>query len=819
MGGNTLVTLSLKDIDVFRKKYAGKVSIHYSNAAAKVISVTGIDKNLIRELQEDPNVLFIDHHEKVREEANLDHINSNFNRITKAHFVFPTISGSGQKISIKEQGVDSTDIDLKNRSFTTPITPSTTSQHATNMATLITGGGNSSWRSAGVVPQAHFTSSDFSNTLPDEISVFTSNNIHLQNHSYGVDIENYYGNHAVAYDQQVYQNPTLLHVFSSGNSGTLKPTDGTYQNMTFANLTGNFKQSKNVLVVNAVDTTLLINTLNSRGPAFDGRLKPELTTFGQSGTSEAAALATGISALVQEKYTGTNNQLPEASMVKAILIASADDIGPKGIDYIYGYGSINAYKALKLVELGQTIKVTLANNDQIKVPISIPASTSEVKIAVAWSDPQAVVNSSTVLINDIDSWLDDGSTITLPWLLNPYPSSDSLLALAKRKQDHLNNVEYITLSNPPQGSYQLVLNSGNLTNSSQTVSVAFWMNDQTQFSWDFPDASQIVQGEEKNLLVWQAAADQTGDLYLQLNLGNWQLIKSGIDLNKYFYWSSPNVLTKAKLKMVIGGNDFFSDEFLISPELKMTTAFNCADSIGLIWNSSKESSGYEIYTMGSEYLKKISTTADTMKVLSKSSDLFFAVAPVFNGVIGLKSNAINYTKQGSFCYLNLFAAERISATQVKVQLSLGSWHNVDHVVIYKSAGGIQNTFKTILPSNQLTPSFYDTELIAGVMTYQAEIFFTKGLPTFSEIIEIPIEVKGKTLIYPNPVSSESDLNIISAGSGLRFRILDLYGRIIIEKDLQLFQDAIDVIKLPAGLYIYQLLSGDQVNDTGRFVKY
>ena len=84
--------------------------------------------------------------------------------------------------------------------------------------------------------------------------------------------------------------------------------------MLFANITGNFKQAKNVLIVNAVDTTLSINSFNSRGPAFDGRLKPELTAYGSGGTSDAAALVSGISALIHEKYQSINQKIPDASL-------------------------------------------------------------------------------------------------------------------------------------------------------------------------------------------------------------------------------------------------------------------------------------------------------------------------------------------------------------------------------------------------------------------------------------------------------------------------------------------------------------------------
>jgi len=49
-----------------------------------------------------------------------------------------------------------------------------------------------------------------------------------------------------------------------------------------------------------------------------------------------ASTVTGISSLLQERYESINSATPAASMIKAILIASADDLGTTGIDYYYG---------------------------------------------------------------------------------------------------------------------------------------------------------------------------------------------------------------------------------------------------------------------------------------------------------------------------------------------------------------------------------------------------------------------------------------------------------------------------------------------------
>lgn len=815
----TLLSITTINVRKFESDYKDKVIIKYRHDASNSFEILLLEKDLLSKFEKDPNILFIDAHNKAKVEADFDYANSAFNRISKLHHFNPELTGSSSKISIKELSFDPTNIDIINRSFTTTVTPASTAQHATNMAILIAGAGNSFYKTKGVASNASITASDFGNLFPDSPTIFKVNNINIQNHSYGVAIENYYGNEAVAYDQQIYQNPTQLHVFSAGNSGKLKPASGTYQNMLFANITGNFKQAKNVLIVNAVDTTLSINSLNSRGPAFDGRLKPELTAYGSGGTSDAAALVSGISTLVHEKYQSVNQKIPDASLTKAILIASADDINAIGIDYLSGYGSVNAYKAVRLVQGNQYLNVDVSSNTQQSISISVPTGVRELKVVIVWSDPAAVVNSNTILVNDIDSWINSSVGKTLPWVLSTFPKPDSLMAPAKRKEDHLNNVEYITISNPLQETVTLTLKAGNLIGGTQKVSVAYWFNQNQIFSWDFPHASDILEGNKKNLLVWEAPQNKVGDLFVQYNQGSWLPVQSNIDLNNYLYWKCPDTLATAKLKMVVDAQEFLTDESMISPLIKMKTAFNCPDKIGLTWDKVKGTSGYDIYSMGNQYITKISSTTDTLISFLPNTNLFYSVTPLLGVKAGLKSELINYTLQGSFCYVNFFTATRASASEIKIDLSLSSWFDVDHINITKTARGISSLLKKLLPSNSLTIELVDSELIPEVMSYQAEVVFKNGTKIISDKVNIVLEPKGKALLFPNPVTSNDDLTILSAGDDSKFRITDLLGRLVYEKELKEIQEPIDVLNLPTGFYLYQLISSSgSVNDSGRFIK-
>jgi subtilisin family serine protease len=60
-----------------------------------------------------------------------------------------------------------------------------------------------------------------------------------------------------------------------------------------------------------------------------------------SGTSMASPHATGVAALVRGK-----NPSLTPDQVRAILQSSVDDLGPSGRDPVYGYGRVNALKAV-----------------------------------------------------------------------------------------------------------------------------------------------------------------------------------------------------------------------------------------------------------------------------------------------------------------------------------------------------------------------------------------------------------------------------------------------------------------------------------------
>src|SRR4030095_3840747 len=166
-------------------------------------------------------IIFIEKGDRTaKEEIQVGNLDLSVNKINLGHRNFPLTNGDGLVVSVKENKPDTTDIDFKGRFLSTSLSSTTVSSHASIMATMIAGGANSWHLGKGAALGSTISSSSFAVLLPDANSAYQQYNISVQNHSYGVGVESYYGADAAAYDASAITNGSLLHIFSSGNAGT-----------------------------------------------------------------------------------------------------------------------------------------------------------------------------------------------------------------------------------------------------------------------------------------------------------------------------------------------------------------------------------------------------------------------------------------------------------------------------------------------------------------------------------------------------------------------------------------------------------------------
>lgn len=770
-------------------------------------------------------VLFIEKIRKPHVELRQEGLDMTLNQITALQYDFKDLKGENMIISIKENLFDTSDIDFKGRVMLHGIESDVMDVHATNMATIIAGGGNSHPSAKGVVPDAGISSSDFSNLFPDSDTYFSLNNISVQNHAYGTGIENYYGPEAVAYDAITNRLPWLVHIFSSGNMGDQIPPDGNYTGLTAANITGHFKHSKNTITVGATDSLHHVVPLSSRGPAYDGRIKPEIIAYGHGGTSGAAAIVSGVASLIQEVFMKNNNDsIPPSSLVRAVIINTSLDIDFAGPDFISGYGALQALKAIESIENGEYFISRIGTDEMKAFPLEVPPLISQLKITIAWNDPAAVLLSDQALVHDIDIELEDLSTgaTYLPWILNSSPNADSLSQSAIRGRDTINNVEQITIDDPLAGDYLIHIRGRKIHQGLQEFSLVWEMNMDDSFTWTFPGSTDHILPGQKNILRWEYFGKEKGKLEFRWIGNSWQPIDLDVSMKDgWFSWTPEKQSGAAQLRMSFNDTTIFSDTFLIIDAVVPHVVFVCNDSLLLSWENGTAHDSFEIFRIGPRHMEHFDFTNDTFFQLPNPGleNRYFAVAPVINNLTGPLSYAFDYTQQGAGCYLNAFYLRYIFDQKAFFTADLGTLTGIHSIALETLINGEWITLYNILPLDTASLLFESGELQNGTNFFRLRVNLINGEEIFSEVVIVYFLDGKDLLLFPNPVTGNDDLHVLSNDDLSEIRVYDMIGKEVIDQRVGETPILLDIRLLPPGIYIIHAIALDGFRVSGVFEKY
>ena len=803
------------------------IKLIYEYEPAGVFLIKTSWKEILQSILPLAEVLFIDVQRTAKEELAVSDLDLSTDKVNLVHARFPQYNGNNIVVSVKENRPDTADIDFQGRYLSTLLSSNTFSTHATNMATIVGGGGNTYYEGKGVAWGSTLSSSSFVVLLPEPDAAYQQYNITVQNHSYGTSIENYYGADAAAYDASVITRPSLMHIFSAGNSGAQTSVTGPYANVPgFANITGSFKMAKNIITVGHIDSLGIVLAPSSKGPAYDGRIKPELVAFAEDGSSGAAAIVSGITALLQQAYKDLHGSMPSSALLKTILLNSADDVGSKGIDYSSGYGAANAYKAMLCVVNTFHFNNSVGNGTTNVHSLSVPPNLKQLKITLAWNDPAAAANASKALRNDLDIELTLPATgqLWLPWVLSHFPNADSLRSLPLRKKDSLNNVEQITIDNPAAGNYQVNVKGFSVTASSpQSYFIAYQFDTLDKFKWYYPTMQDNIFGGRANVLRWESTyGNSTALLEYSLDNGtSWQLIDNAVDLTRgYYKWTPPDTFATSMLRMNFASQNFRSDTFTISKRIDVFVGFNCADSFMLYWNKVPGVTNYLVYQLGDKYMESFRTTPDTAVILSKQADttLFYAIAPLINNKTGVRSYGYNYTTQGVACYIRSFLAQLIGKTG-KLDLELGTNYNIKTITWQKLT---TNGYVNLQITNLLTGvhfSYTDSLLVHGLNIYRARIELFDGRVIYTDP-ETVFFSRDPYIIYPNPAPQSAELTIVGSDpENTELQVFNSLGSMVYKKLLKDWVNTIPTRTFSKGIYFLRFLKASQVRKTLKLVVY
>jgi len=250
------------------------------------------------------------------------------------------------------------------------------------------------------------------------------------------------------------------------------PPDGPFRSI------GSTSAAKNAVAVGSLTSSKTSASSSSRGPARDGRVKPDLVAKGDGlrstaigggytnmgGTSMATPVVTGAATLLTQQWRSTvgAGNVPHA-VLKTLLVAGAEDLGTTGPDYTFGFGLVNAQSSVDLLRAdagtgSRIARTLLRQSERIEIPLTLPAL-ANLRVVLGWSDPENPATPlfspfSPALVNDLDLMLvGPADTTTLPWALNPFTPESAAIRTVNRRD----NTEVIDLPGAAAGNYKVVV--------------------------------------------------------------------------------------------------------------------------------------------------------------------------------------------------------------------------------------------------------------------------------------------------------------------------------------------------------------------------
>ena len=650
-GDQILVTLQYHDraqVDLVKQDLASKqITVEQEYKGHNIIDLS-IPNNCLEALSNEPYVKYIEviAAPAVKEDtpARVLHRSAGLDTQTGAGRNY---TGEGIGVLVRDDGVVGPHIDFQGR-IDNSQTAGTGQTHGDGVAGILAGAGNLNPNNRGMAAGSDVFVVNYVPNFLDgpTTSLINDGSVQITNSSYGDGCNGGYTTGTRTVDLQINDTPSLLHVFSCGNSNNNDCGYGAGNQ--WGNITGGHKQGKNVIATANVFFDGSLVGSSSHGPATDGRIKPDITANGQNqistnennqyltfgGTSGASPGIAGISAQLYEAYAGLNGgELPQSALIKATLLNTANEAGNIGPDFRFGWGIVNGLRAGKLIEDGRYLMDTATQGVTNTHSISVPDGTTQVRIMAYWADVAAPAGATTALVNDLDLVVTDpSSNVLLPWILDSTPNPTSLNLPATTGEDHLNNMEQVLINNPQAGNYNIEISGFDVPVGPQEYFIVYEII-QDQLTVTHPNDGESMIPGTSEVIHWDAV-NTTDNFVVEYSVDGGATYTNITTVNAttdFFIWDVPaDISGQAKVRVTSGDLSDESDGvFSIANQVTgLSIDQACPTEATFSWNALDGADSYALYILGEEFMEIAGTSTTnsiTVPITGLENEMWFAI--------------------------------------------------------------------------------------------------------------------------------------------------------------------------------------------------
>lgn len=408
------------------------------------------------------------------------------------------LTGAGVKVAVREIGKPTVHEDLIGQLESIESTGETLAseiRHASAVSGVVVAKGVKAPAAKGVAPGAKVLNYALNDDPfgPSDIIDAAKRGARISNHSYGPAQLTVFGDYdplSADTDTAIRQNDLIG--FFAGN----EETGGLFKHIDF------YCGAKNTICVTMNNSTAhagddnpavtpkeSVSAFAEHGPMNDGRIKPDLTAFGDGitliqglgetyssvGTSFSCPGVAGMTALLFEHFTKVAGRTPSGVLAKAILLNSATDVGLAGPDAKNGFGIANIEAAVNLVSARQTAQITplaegvakTGSNTAFTLNVN---NAAQLRVTLCWMDAPGNPAAAKALVNDLDLELVSPSGTTFfPFSLNAASPEVAATASAANTVD---NVEQTVVATPENGAWTVRVKGTNVAVGPQPYALA-----------------------------------------------------------------------------------------------------------------------------------------------------------------------------------------------------------------------------------------------------------------------------------------------------------------------------------------------------------